>query len=79
VAAVDNSGFVNALSEGSAVITANSVSTGGVKGIMLLGVTSKDESDNNRAARKGGGGNTGAGIAIILILAALLVKRGRKL
>jgi subtilisin family serine protease len=68
-AAVDASGYVDILSERAVKITARSISSG-VEGSIWINAVSKE-------AESGGGGcDTGIGAAIILLLAALSVKRG---
>jgi uncharacterized protein YjdB len=62
VATVDNSGCVNGLSAGSAIITARSVSSG-VEGSLRIDVTSRDVEENN----SGGGCDTGIFAALGMV------------
>jgi subtilisin family serine protease len=70
-AAVDNSGYVSILSGGAVKIMARSISSG-VEGSIWINAASRETGSGGG----GGGCDTGIGAAIILILAALSVKRG---
>jgi subtilisin family serine protease len=69
VAAVNSSGYVSALSEGSATITATSTPPSHIKGVKQINVTLKDESGSNGG---GGGGGCDMGTFASLGLAGLL-------